>query len=449
MINKKQLKSAVLKSKKYTDDMAVAIAEAVDEDLQNYATTEFVEKALENVGTGGGSRSNPDLNQNDETAPDYVKNRTHWVEPGSIVEILPETTIKYDMDGMASLDIPDFIEVGETYTIIYDGVNYECTAIAVPSDSGVIKIMGNLASMGATDTGEPFALGCLEGIVAAMGVIDEHLPHTIAIRQITPEKVHHIPPKYIKDMYYTEGEAIELIPETTITEDTYGVTPIGLKVGETYTINIDGVSYVCVAEEGEVEAPAICIGNTALLNGTGDTGEPFIIFEFSADIAAEADLNWGFLPLNESLFGSLFNVISGNETIHHIDPKYIKDMYYSEEGGGETVILPEAAFEVSEDGEIDIPQSLGLVVGNTYTVNCNGTAYECTGVDVSATLGVPSVALGNFDLVVGTGDTGEPFLFVEIPAAGAGQMITLYVCIQICWCQQTTPQGVHYTRSIS
>ena len=73
-----------------------------------------------------------DWNQNDENAVDYVKNRTHWVEESREV-ILSETNETEVMSepiqsGHWGEDITKKINVGETYIITFDGVEYKCVS---------------------------------------------------------------------------------------------------------------------------------------------------------------------------------------------------------------------------------------------------------------------------------------------------------------------------------
>lgn len=68
----------------------------------------------------------PDWNQNDETAPDYVKNRTHYAEGSG--EILFNGSVEQSPKGGARTYLSNLIINDKTYTVIYDGVQYECTA---------------------------------------------------------------------------------------------------------------------------------------------------------------------------------------------------------------------------------------------------------------------------------------------------------------------------------
>lgn len=81
-----------------------------------------------------------DWNQNDETASDYVKNRTHWVEIGEFNTIFNETTKTY-IDFSNPEVGRDYIYSDESYTVIVDGVQYKCTGYLC--DEGTYVCLGD------------------------------------------------------------------------------------------------------------------------------------------------------------------------------------------------------------------------------------------------------------------------------------------------------------------
>lgn len=77
-------------------------------------------------GSGGG---NPDLSQNDETQPDYVKGRTHWLEQ----ELGECVTLNRSLSFSAITPHPTFQaltyeESGRNYNVSWGGVEYECAS---------------------------------------------------------------------------------------------------------------------------------------------------------------------------------------------------------------------------------------------------------------------------------------------------------------------------------
>ena len=68
------------------------------------------------------------------------------------------------------------------------------------------------------------------------------------------------------------------------------------------------------------------------------------------------------------------------------------------------------------------PDGFKVTAGQTYTVNWDGTAYECAGFAIDDTLS----ALGNVSITGESNNTGEPFLYMIAAASGAiGQFFTL------------------------
>ena len=67
-----------------------------------------------------------------------------------------------------------------------------------------------------------------------------------------------------------------------------------------------------------------------------------------------------------------------------------------------------------------ITNAFEIVVGQTYTVNWDGTEYECVGV-VSQSM----LVLGNLSIAGGGSETGEPFIYVYNTKQAYGMFVTL------------------------
>lgn len=94
--------------------------------------------------------------------------------------------------------------------------------------------------------------------------------------------------------------------------------------------------------------------------------------------------------------------------VHQLDPKYIKDMYY-ETDPIETVILEEQTITVERaNTQLVLTCDISLAVGKTYTVDFNGTKYECVAYEL---FGAPCIGDGHFVEYSGGGNN-EPFLIV-------------------------------------
>ena len=104
----------------------------------------------------------PDWNQNDDTQPDHIKNRTHYskIVRGTIVEEqsininYPETDERY-----VCLDAKSNIVEGNTYTVILNGVSYECVAWKEPASAAFV--LGNGSFNGNDGLGEDVPFACL------------------------------------------------------------------------------------------------------------------------------------------------------------------------------------------------------------------------------------------------------------------------------------------------
>lgn len=130
-----------------------------------------------------------DWNENDPSSPHYIKNRTHWKENKRIT-IMKEQTVLFN-DGFSALGAIPMIG-GKKYTIVFDGVEYECLC----NSEGMI---GNSAIMPGydEDTGEPFLFYRVpDGFVCAT-IEPDNSSHTIGIfEQITvyhPLDIDYIP----------------------------------------------------------------------------------------------------------------------------------------------------------------------------------------------------------------------------------------------------------------
>lgn len=159
------------------DEAVVAMAEP------QTLTEEQKAQARANIGAaapgeGGGTSVQSDWNQTDETAADYVKNRTHYKEATAFVE---EQTFTPVADG-ALLTVVAMLSVGAQVTVVFDGEAYQCVTVDY---MGVGVAAGNFALLGFTDdTGEPFFMAFMEqdGAVMAMCVCaDNTTDHTVKV----------------------------------------------------------------------------------------------------------------------------------------------------------------------------------------------------------------------------------------------------------------------------
>lgn len=148
--------------------------------------------------SGGGSDGGvqPDWNQNDSTAADYVKNRPFYTGDPVETVLVEESTVSFaDEHGtyIGQLESTFSATVGETYKVSWDGTVYECTCV----DFRKLPTIGNLSIMGVgSDTGEPFLIIVYNGEEIRIATADTSASHTFSISG-TAASIVKIPAKYI------------------------------------------------------------------------------------------------------------------------------------------------------------------------------------------------------------------------------------------------------------
>lgn len=152
-----------------------------------------MEKFLKDFGGGGGVQ--PDWNQSDSTAPDYVKNRPFYT--GYVETVLvEESTVSFSegYGGVYTGTVKSTLSptLGETYKVSWDGTTYESACVEVQGNT----VFGNLSIIGmGSDTGEPFlVMPNVTGIVVYAA--DTSASHAISISGYV-ESVVKIDPKYL------------------------------------------------------------------------------------------------------------------------------------------------------------------------------------------------------------------------------------------------------------
>ena len=265
---------------------------------------EFEKRAGGNGGSQSGVQS--DWNQNDKTAPDYIKNRPFYKELRSV------TVENVSSDVLEGLPI---FAIGDTVNVNVDGVEYSLVAY---NDDGNVTIgdTWNDIDNGEGQLGWKLFLGA-DNTVWFYG----REAHTVSfyLRDIV---YHTIDPKYIRDMYYT-SDPVEtvLVEESTVSfsADDSGKYvaefPLTFKatVGETYKVSWDGTTYQCTCVD--LNDGDYAIGNLSI-NGSGpDTGEPFLM-----DVAIHV-INVATLDGTPYHTISISRFVPGG--VVKIDPKYL------------------------------------------------------------------------------------------------------------------------------
>lgn len=264
----------------------------------------------------------PDFNAN-EGEEGFIKNRTHYVDKNGNVKKLDNKfinaewmsttkTVGSDSTIFAEASIPftnatkmvsgiTLIE-GQRCIVYWNDTPYECYVKTYATELYIgnpvlaysaldpdvvpesypfcISYFGSSASFifKDTSTAENVKLK-IEGFATVVynKIPKEFLPDDIGGK---PDLAENDPNAagYVKNRTHY-AETIELLPNTTATffdEGGYFMVEgceFELIVGSTYIINWNGTPYTCVAGDNG----GAYVGNFALLSGTGDTGEPFLV----------------------------------------------------------------------------------------------------------------------------------------------------------------------------
>lgn len=160
------------------------------------------------VPQGGGDSVQSDWNQTDETAADFIKNKPFGEVTAAIME---EQEVPFDTnEGACVGSISSEINEGDTITVVFDGVSYDCD-VTVSEEMGGPVVFGNTFLMGfGDDTGEPF-FAVTMGTLVLFLPLDEN-SHVICIIAETvktlPYKYWEAPTFYIGDDEYIYTDAL-------------------------------------------------------------------------------------------------------------------------------------------------------------------------------------------------------------------------------------------------
>lgn len=150
--------------------------------------------------SGGGGGVQPDWNQNDSTAADYIKNRPFYTGDPAETVLVEESTVSFSGSGgmyLAQIQSNFEATVGETYKVSWDGAAYECVCV----DFRNSLFIGNLSIAGAgSDTGEPFLMLVANGSGIEIYTKDASASHTISISGSIAEVIQ-IPDEYISNTF--------------------------------------------------------------------------------------------------------------------------------------------------------------------------------------------------------------------------------------------------------
>lgn len=167
-----------------------------------------------------------------EGEPGHVLNRTHYK---GMVELVNGTGVWNDDMGGMIIETDAELVAGKTYAITYNGVEYTCTAF--DTDDG--PAIGNGAEFGLEDTGEPFIML----IVVGMLLVFDLNGATEATVRIVGETVVTLPREYLPSMSCViDVEDVDTDNNNKFVTLTYNTTELVqfLKNGLPVWLNITG-----------------------------------------------------------------------------------------------------------------------------------------------------------------------------------------------------------------
>lgn len=312
----------------------------------------------------------PDYAQNDSTQPDYIKNRTHWIED-NIQEVIPEMTFSltetddgintYEWQGSYSLDTE------KMYSVNWNGTTYKCVAQTM---EGVI-FLGNLGILTGVQGVEPFIfMYNPEEHFCMIGALDGSTTATVSIAFIE-ETIHHLDSKYIEDMYGTIVTPFVGVPKTVVNDyitalDTY----LNFIPGETYIVTWDDVVYELVAIQN--------IDGNFSIGAIDDNGY----------IDTKSECRFAVISIAENQITGLYNLDQTNSTfsiadysyrINKIDEKYMPAIPVATEtalGGVKVVAATEDMTKkigIDSDGQLvakpyELPTATEEVLGGVKAI---------------------------------------------------------------------------------
>jgi hypothetical protein len=356
--------------------------------------------------------------------------RTHWKEEG-LIDVLPENAPMYSEDSGSFFMTERFLQKlveGDSYTVIWNGEPYECTANKVNTEVMDILCLGNMLAMGGEDSGEPFFIEVFPddapveytgGLVAQVMPLDGSTEATIKI-QYDGVVYHKLAPEFLP-IPLTSGE-VDVLPEITVNVDEMEdgelvwtePIPGEVVIGETYTVNYNGKTYTCTAvafdlSGGEGTGVVPALGNIGAVMGDESqiTEEPFM-FAYILPEYLEMVGAYAMLVVFEDVYEHTFG-IKGAGGVKIDNSALDLDWIPKFENVGELIL--ETAAEEQVPVILNIPLGEKVSVGDKVVVVSDGDFYNLV---VKEADGVNYIGNASLNLGEDALDTGEPFFIASM-----------------------------------
>lgn len=403
----------------------------------------------------------PDLAQNDPTAKDYVKNRTHrkYIEE---VDLVPEMSVAFEggldaLNKVFSNGDVGYLELqeGESYKAYFNGEEYNLTPKTITISEYTYMYIGNGKKISAVldveDTGEPFAYCYVVGQNTSMLCITSTTDVTVTFRICGEAEIYepfdgrYLPNGLgyiIKEGSQTatnmltwdgnsaghevqaEGALVKISDSPIALQDVIGATMVITETTATEEVT------VTITEDMIMDATADGLPMFMVDSGNG-TGLYVMLDDFSADGLTLSKGIWCMLGIDDdyaiyvkSLTALTDCFVEGTAAeVKKIDNRLLDVEWLATKSLQEVELLPET--EITGNGDLDIGT---ISVGDICIVYHNGVKYECEVKTYSANFDGVVVTynyFGNAALSTSAGlpdiDTGEPFCWRQMFVYGQSE----------------------------
>lgn len=326
---------------------------------------EFVNSKIKLVRKDIDSLPQSDWSQNDPTAKDYVKNRTHWIENGFRQE---DYLIGLNTGGLSSVENKNYkngvipLVVGEqvqvSFVAWYNGsILSQCTAIVAKDAAGEPCIDQPI--------GLPITIYADRATYSRDWAINSSSGHVIVTRTVALKHVHPMDEEYLvngqEKICWTESELAELYNNKNAEfklNGTYfyivtlpSIDSFGLVAGKKYRVVWDEVSYDCTCVSASRYGRNFSwIGSPTLAAPYNEFGSgnsfPFCISTKRNGTKIEGNSVAASRPGKHSFI--LYEI--GDDIVHKIPDKYIQSDFVIKAtmGSGNAITLDKTFEQIQE-----------------------------------------------------------------------------------------------------
>lgn len=362
-----------LATKTYVDEQIASIDvsgdnfEQVQSDWDETDTTSpaYIKNKPSISGEGGASVQ-ANWGQIDSTQADYIKNKPFGEYKGT-VDVLPITT--YDNFYLSSaygtyvyFTAPTYeLTLGEVYTVLWDGTEYECAAQDASALASGAVLIGNASAFGFSGNNEPFIIACLAGQGVqyfALTDTQEGNSHSVRITKVGIG-IKKIEAKYLEQPNWDETDKTSV---SFIQNKPFGETPSGTVIIEETTVDCatlftDDLYYSTIPnlDIGVYLYNVVFNGTTYEVMGEADSifGVRIEYQDDNVDFIIVKDFNGTNISMLLSTQGEhTFSVTLAEDAVKKIDAKYIPKVdglpEITADDNNKTLVVSNGAWTVAE-----------------------------------------------------------------------------------------------------